>query len=65
MQSKEIQVAARNEVASLRQEQTENLKRLAQQMQYLELSRTRVWKETQQQSALISMVAQEKQLPTH
>ncbi len=65
MQSKEMQVAARNEVASVRQEQTENLKRLAQQMQYLELSLNTEYKTTQQQSALISMVAQEKQLPTH
>ena len=65
LQSNEMQAATRNEVASLRQEQTENLKRLAQQMQYFELSLNTEYKATQQQSALISMVAQEKLLPTH
>jgi len=65
LQSKEMQAATRDEVVSLRQEQTENLKRLTQQMQYFELSLNTEYKETQQQSALISLVAQEKQLPTH
>jgi len=65
LQSKEMQAATRDEVASLRREQTENLKRFAQQMQYFELSLNSEYKETQQQSALINMVAQEKQLPTH
>jgi len=65
LQSKEMQAATRNEVARLRQEQTESLKRFAQQMQYFELSLNTEYKETQQQSALISMVAQEKQQPTH
>jgi hypothetical protein len=65
LQSKGMQAATRDEVASLRQEQTENLKRLAQQMQYFELSLNTEYKATEQQSALISMVAHERQLPTH
>ncbi len=65
LQSKEMQAATRDELASLRQEQTENLKRFAQQMESFELSLNTEYKATQQQSALISMVAQEKQLPTH
>ena len=65
LQSKGIQAATRDEVASLRQEQTENLKRLAQQLQYFELSLNTEYKETQQQSALISVVAHEQQLPAH
>jgi hypothetical protein len=60
-----MQAATRDEVASLRQEQTENLKRFAQQMQYFELSLNSEYKETQQQSALISVVAHEQQLPNH
>ena len=65
LQSKGMQAATRDEVASLRQEQTENLKRFAQQMQYFELSLNSEYKETQQQSALISVVAHEQQLPNH
>jgi hypothetical protein len=65
LQSKEMQAATRDEVASLRQEQTENQKRFAQQMQYFELSLNTEYKATQQQGAVISMVAHEQQLPTH
>jgi len=65
LQSKQMQAATRDQVASLRQEQTEILKHFAQQLQYIELSVNTEYKETQQQSALISMVAHEQQLPTH
>jgi anti-sigma factor RsiW len=65
LQSKEMQAATRDQVASLRQEQAENLKRFAQQLQYFELSLNTEYKETQQQSALISLVAHEQQLPIH
>ena len=65
LQGKELQAATRDQVASLRQEQMENLKRFAQQMQYFELSLNTQYKETQQQSALLSVVAHEAQLPAH
>ena len=65
LQSIELQAATRDQVASLRQEQNENLKRFAQQLQYFELSLNTQYKETQRQSALISLVAHEQQLPTH
>ena len=65
LQSKEVQAASRDELESLRQEQTENLKRLSRRMQYFELSLNTEYKATQQQSALLSMVAQETQSPTH
>jgi anti-sigma factor RsiW len=64
-ESKELQAATRDQVASLRQEQTENLKRFGQQLQSFELSLNTEYKETQQQSALLSVVAHEQQLPTH
>jgi len=65
LQTKEIRAATRDEVAGLRQEQNENLKRFAQQLQYFELSLNTEYKETQQQSAFLSAVAHEQQLPTH
>ena len=65
LQSKEMQAATRDEVATLRQEQTENLRLFAQQLQSFELSLNTEYKQTQQQSALINMVAQAQQLPTH
>ena len=64
-ESKELQAATRDQVASLRQEQTENLKRFGQQLQSFELSLNTEYKETQQQSALLSVVAHEQQLPAH
>ena len=65
LQGRELQAATRDQVTSLRQEQAENLKRFAQQLQSFELSLNTEYKETQQQSALLSMVAHEQQLPTH
>jgi hypothetical protein len=64
LQSKETQAAARELVASLRAEQMGNLARLAQQLQYLELAQNTVWKETQRQNEVISLVAHYQQLPT-
>jgi anti-sigma factor RsiW len=64
-ESKELQAATRDQVASLRQEQNENLKRFAQQLQAFELSLNTEYKETQRQSALLSVVAHEQQLPSH
>jgi anti-sigma factor RsiW len=57
LQSKEAQAATRDLVASLRQEQMGNLARIAQQLQYLEMAQNAVWKETQQQNEVISLVA--------
>jgi len=65
LQGKELQAATRDQVASLRQEQMENLKRFGQQLQSFELSLNTEYKETQQQSALLSVVAHEQQLPAH
>jgi len=64
-ESKELQASTQSQVASLRQEQAENLKLFAQQLKSFELSLNTEYKETQQQSALLSVVAHEQQLPTH
>jgi hypothetical protein len=56
LQSKETQAATRDLVASLRQEQMRNLARIAQQLQYLELAQNTVWKETQRQNEVLSLV---------
>jgi len=65
LQSKEIQADTRDQVASLRQEQMGNLARIAQELQYFELTLNTEWKETQRQKALISLVAHDQQLPAH
>jgi anti-sigma factor RsiW len=57
LQSKETQAATNDLVASLRQEQMRNFVRIAQQLQYLELAQNMVWKETQRQNEVISLVA--------
>jgi anti-sigma factor RsiW len=63
LQSKETQAATRDLAASLRQEQMSNLARFAQQLQYLELAQNTVWKETQRQNEVFSLVAHYQQLP--
>ena len=57
LQWKETQAATEEMAASLRQEEMRNLAHLAQQLQYLELAQNTVWRETQQQDELISLVA--------
>jgi len=65
LQSKEIQAATRDQVASLRQEQMGDLARFAQQLEYFELSLNTEWKETQRQKEVISLVAHNQQAPTN
>jgi hypothetical protein len=57
LQSKDIQAATSAQVENLRQEQTANWARFAQQLQYLELAQNSEWKETQRQKEIISLVA--------
>jgi anti-sigma factor RsiW len=57
LQSKETQAATRDLGASLREEQMRNLARIEQQLQYLELAQNTMWKETQRQNEVISLVA--------
>jgi hypothetical protein len=64
LQSKETQAATRDLVAGLRQEQMRNLARMAQQLTYLELAQNAVWKETQRQNEVISLVAHYQKPPT-
>jgi anti-sigma factor RsiW len=64
LQSKETQAATRDLAASLRAEQMGNLARIAQQLQYLELAQIAVWKETQRQNEVISLVAHYQKPPT-
>jgi hypothetical protein len=63
-QSKQAQAATGDLVGSLRQEEMGNLARIAQQLEYLELTQNAVWKETQRQHEFISLVAHDRQLPT-
>jgi len=56
-QRKETQAATEEMAASLRQEQMRDLARIGQQLQYLEITQNTMWKETQQQNAVISLVA--------
>jgi len=64
-QSREIEVATREQVASLRQEQSENLARIARHLQFLEMEENTQYKETQQQEKLLSLVAHDQPLPTN
>jgi len=57
LQWKETQAATEEMAAGLRQEEMRNLARIAQQLQYLELAQNTVWRETQQQDEVISLVA--------
>jgi len=61
LQGEETRAAARDWVANLRQEETTNLARIARQLQYLELAQSSVWKETQRQKEVISLVARYQQ----
>jgi anti-sigma factor RsiW len=65
LQGRELKAATQGQVASLRQEQNESLERFARQLQYFEQSLNTEYKETQQQKAVISLVARSQQLPTH
>jgi anti-sigma factor RsiW len=64
LQRQETQAATLELAASLRQEEMRNLARLAQQVQYLELAQNTMWKETQRQNEVISVVAHYRQPPT-
>jgi hypothetical protein len=63
-QGKQTQAADRNPAASLRAEQMGDLARVAQQLQYLESAYNTIWKETQRQNEVISLVAHYQQQPT-
>ena len=58
LQREEMGAATQELTASLRQEQMRGLARIAQQLQYLELAQNTVWKETQRQNEVISLLAQ-------
>jgi hypothetical protein len=62
-QGKETQAATRDLAASLRAEQMGNLARIGRQLQYLELRENAVWKQTQRQNEVISLVAHYPQPP--
>jgi hypothetical protein len=62
-QWKETQAATEEMAASLRQEEMRNLAHIAQQLQYLELAQNTVWRETQQQDEVISLVARNRLQP--
>jgi len=57
LQRKETQAATEDMAAGLRQEEMRNLAPIAQQLQYLELAQNTVWRETQQQDEVLSLVA--------
>lgn len=57
LQRKEAQAATREMAVTLRQEEMGNLARVAQELQYLELAQNTVYKETQRQNEVISLVA--------
>jgi hypothetical protein len=63
LQRRERQAATQELAATLRQEQMGNLARIAQELQYLELAQNTVWKETQQQNEVISLVAHNQLQP--
>jgi anti-sigma factor RsiW len=64
LQSKETQAAARDQLASLRQEEMANWVRIAQHLQFMELALNTEWKETQKQNEAIRVVAHYQQPPT-
>jgi hypothetical protein len=64
LQREETEAATRDLAASLRAEQMRDLAHIAQQLEYLELAQNTVWKETQRQNALISLVAHYQQPST-
>jgi anti-sigma factor RsiW len=63
LQRKEAQAATLDLAAGLRAEQMGNLARIAQELQYLELAQNTVWKETQRQNEVISLVAHNQLQP--
>ena len=63
MQREEAQAATEELAASLREEQMRNLARIQPQLQYLELAQNTVWKETQRQNEVISLVAHNQLQP--
>jgi hypothetical protein len=63
LQRKETQAATVDLAASLRAEQMRNLASIQQQLQYLELAQNTVWKETQRQNEVISLVAHNQLQP--
>jgi anti-sigma factor RsiW len=64
LQRQETQAATLELAASLRQEEMRNLARIAQQLQYLESAQNTMWKETQRQNEVISVVAHYRQPTT-
>ena len=63
LQREETQAATEELAASLRAEQMRNLASIQQQLQYLELAQNTVWKETQRQNEVISLVAHNQLQP--
>jgi anti-sigma factor RsiW len=63
LQREETQAATEELAASLREEQMRNLARIQPQLQYLELAQNTVWKETQRQNEVISLVAHNQLQP--
>jgi len=63
LQREEAQAATEELAASLREEQMRNLARIQPQLQYLELAQNTVWKETQRQNEVISLVAHNQLQP--
>ena len=57
LQRKEAEAANANLAATLRQEHMSELARVARQLSYLETTQSAVWKETQQQGALVQLIA--------
>lgn len=56
-QRKEVEAANANLAAGLRQEQMRDLARVARQLSYLETTQSAVWKQAQQQGALVQSIA--------
>ena len=63
LKKKETQAATEDMAASLRAEQMGNLATIQQELEYLELTQNTVWKETQRQNAVISLVAHNQLQP--
>jgi anti-sigma factor RsiW len=63
LQRKETEAATVDLAANLRAEQMRDLANIQQQLQYLELAQNTVWKETQRQNEVISLVAHNQLQP--
>jgi hypothetical protein len=57
LQRKEVEAANANLAAVLRQEQMSSLARVSRQLDYLETTQSAVWKQAQQQGALVQLIA--------